>query len=188
MVMPEAARRWTRQMVFALPDDRNRYELINGELIVTPSPAPPHQLLVAGLFASLQPYLTRTGAGLILCSPADLAFGEGEILQPDLFVLPAPVPGPLTSWREVTALLLAIEVLSPATARWDRGLKRRRYQRARVAEYWIVDPDARVVERWRPADTRPEIVDVVLEWRPDADIEPLRIELTALFTQVLGTP
>lgn len=60
--------------------------------------------------------------------------------------------------------LIAIEVRSEATAARDRGAKRRRYQRAGVAEYWIEDLDARLIERWRPEDTRPEIADESLEW------------------------
>ena len=62
------------------------------------------------------------------------------------------------NWTDIRALLLAVEILSPSTARADRQAKRRLHQRERVGEYWIVDLDARVVERWRPDDERPEIV------------------------------
>ena len=62
------------------------------------------------------------------------------------------------NWTDIHALLLAVEILSPSTARADRQAKRRLHQRERVGEYWIVDLDARVVERWRPDDERPEIV------------------------------
>jgi len=181
--MPQTNARWTADLVRALPDDGKRYELVSGELIVTPAPAPLHQLLLAALFQRLDPYLRRTGAARVLWSPADLAFGEDEILQPDLFVLPAIFPRGFRSWSEVTALLLAVEVLSPSTARYDRTLKRKRYQRAEVPEYWIVDPDARVVERWRPTDERPEVNLEILEWRPVADAPPLLIDLPTLFAE-----
>jgi Uma2 family endonuclease len=82
--------------------------------------------------------------------------------------------------------LLAIVVLSPSTARFDRLLKRRRYQRAGVAEYWIVDPDARLVERWRPDDTRPELVSEILTWQPDAAKPPLELDLPALLREAWG--
>ena len=186
MGMPQTDTRWTAEMVRALPDDGNRYELVSGALVVTPAPAPLHQSILAALFERMSPYLQHTGAGRVLWSPADLAFGEDEILQPDLFVLPSSLPRGFRKWSEVSMLLLAVEVLSPSTARYDRILKRRRYQRAGVPEYWIVDPDARVVERWRPADERPEIASEILEWQPLPDHPPLQLELPGLFAEAWG--
>ena len=78
-----------------------------------------------------------------------------------------------------------MEVLSPSTARADRTVKRRLFQRTGVPEYWIVDLDARVVERWRPGDDRPEVLTDSLHWQPAAAAEPLRIDLPAFFMQVL---
>jgi Uma2 family endonuclease len=77
--------------------------------------------------------------------------------------------------------VLAIEVLSPSTARTDRIVKRRMYQDQRVGEYWIVDPDSRIIERWRPDDTRPEILDTQLVWTPREDVPPLTIGLDIIF-------
>jgi len=193
MGMPQTETRWTAELVRALPDDGKRYELVSGELVVTPAPAPLHQSILAALYDRLSPYLQRTGAGRIRWSPADLAFGEDEILQPDLFVVPARLPRQIRRWTDITSLLLAVEVLSPSTARYDRIVKRRRYQRAGVPEYWIVDPDARVIERWRPSDERPEMASELLEWQPVADSSPLLLDLPALFAeaweeQVGGTP
>jgi Uma2 family endonuclease len=140
-------------------------------------------MLQAALTRRIDPYLCGSGAGLLLASPADLAFGEDEILQPDLFVLPASLPRQIHRWTEVTSLLLAIEILSPSTARYDRIVKRRRYQRAGIPEYWIVDADARVIERWRPQDERPEIASDILEWQPAADAPPLLLDLPPLFAE-----
>ena len=78
-----------------------------------------------------------------------------------------------------------MEVLSPSTARADRQVKRRRYQRHGVPEYWIVDLDARLVERWRPADERPEILAERLEWRAVPEAPPLEIDLGEYFSEVL---
>ena len=186
MGMPQTEPRWTAELVRALPDDGKRYELVSGELVVTPAPAPLHQSILAALFDRMSPYLRSTGAGRIRWSPADLAFGEEEVLQPDLFVLPASLPEAIRQWSDVTALLLAVEVLSPSTARYDRIVKRRRYQRAGVPEYWIVDPDARVIERWRPEDQRPEVASEILEWRPTPDAPPLLIDLPPLFAEAWG--
>ena len=116
--------------------------------------------------------------------PGALALGEDEVLQPDVFVYPLTTPR-TKDWLDITSLLLAVEVLSPSTARYDRGLKRRRYQRARTPEYWIADADARLIERWRPDDTRPEVLDTTLEWRATEGAAPLVIDLAALWKEAL---
>lgn len=109
-------------------------------------------------------------------------------MQPDLFVVRKEPGRILRKWREVGVPVIAIEVLSPSTASRDRGAKRRIYQRAGVEEYWIVDLDARLVERWRPEDERPEVVSEELVWQPGSLPAPIRIDLPRLFTSVLGEP
>jgi Uma2 family endonuclease len=85
----------------------------------------------------------------------------------------------------VRSLILTVEVLSPSTARADRGVKSRIYMEEDVSEYWIIDLDARVFERWRKGDERPEIVRSILSWQPKADVPPLAIDLDAYFSDVL---
>jgi Uma2 family endonuclease len=182
--MPQASASWTAERVRALPDDGKRYELVDGELLVTPSPSWTHQAAVAALFRLLDGYAGPDAIGRVLFAPADISLGQDEVLQPDVFVVPAALNP--RSWQDVRALLLVIEVLSPGTARYDRLVKRRRYQRAPVPEYWIVDLDARLVERWRPDDTRPEILTETVEWTPVPGVPPLVIELPGLFTEVWG--
>ena len=184
MGMAQASTTWTGERVRALPDDGLRYELVDGELLVTPSPGWTHQTAVAALFRRLDGYVGSNALGWVRFAPADLSLGEDEVLQPDLFVIPAALNP--RSWQEVRALLLVIEVLSPGTARYDRLIKRRRYQRAPVPEYWIVDLDARLVERWKPDDTRPEILTETLEWTPAPGLKPLEIELPVFFAEVWG--
>ena len=89
-------------------------------------------------------------------------------------------------WVDIRGLLLAIEVLSPSTARADRTTKRRRYQRAGVPEYWVVDLDARLVERWRPEDVRPEVLTEKLAWQPDPSAPPFELDLPRYFAQALA--
>ena len=184
MVMP--ATHWTVEMVRALPDDGKRYEVIDGELFVTPAPTWSHQRAVRDLLFRIADYL-RVNPGLeALFAPADITAGERTLVQPDVFVMPRG-PGAMPGgWVEVGALVLAIEVLSPSTARADRHKKRRLYQRERVPEYWIVDVDARLIERWRPDDERPEILVDRIEWQPDALHPPLVIKLSEYFRDVLG--
>ncbi len=186
MGMPAAAHPWTADEVRALPDDGGRYELVSGELVVTPSPRGIHQVAVWTLGRVLDAWLRQTSAGHLLGSPADISLGEEEVLQPDLFVYRTAGDKQLRDWTDITALVLVIEVLSPATARYDRQLKRRRYQRARVPEYWIVDLDSRLVERWRPDDERPEILEDRLVWGPEPDAEALDLDLKSLFAEIWG--
>jgi len=184
MGMPDSARTWTREMVLALPDDRNRYELFDGELLVTPAPSGLHQLAVVRLYDVVAPYVRANHLGETMVSPADLALGGEQLSQPDLFVVPG-LPAD-RSWNGFPDPILVIEILSPSSARADRITKRRRFQRAGIPEYWVVDLDARTVERWRPADERPEIVDGQLGWQPEGAAQPLEIDLPAVFQQVWG--
>ena len=178
---------WTPEDIEALPDDGQRHECIDGVHIVTPAPLEPHQAAIGELFAAIRNYTTSAGIGRAYLSPADLRLTPGALVQPDLFVVRV-LAGEARprAWSEFRTIALAVEVLSPSTARHDRGLKRSYYQRAGVEEYWIVDLDARLVERWRPADGRPEVVQGTLTWEPTGGDEALRIDLDALFEEVLG--
>jgi len=179
--MPSTTRHYTVDEVLAFPDDGNRYELVDGELLVTPSPAQHHQLILGRLHGLLAGYL-RPHHSLVqeFFAPADIIWSPREYVQPDLFVVPAhEVTG---NWRDCRTLLLAVEVLSPRSARADRFTKRRLYQRRGVGTYWIVDADARLVEVWHPGDDRPEIVTDVLRWRVAPDVEEFMIDLKDLFS------
>lgn len=177
---------WTAEMVYALPDDGLRREVLDGELVVTPAPSWGHQDVVAALWATLNQYLRAHGIGHARPSPADIEFSPRRLLQPDLFVVPRTADGRRAErWSEIRQLLLAVEVLSPTTARYDRVKKRAIYQAERVPEYWIVDIDASCIERWRPDDERPEVVHETLAWHPDPAAPPLVIDLAALFRDAL---
>ncbi|MEO7137519.1 MAG: Uma2 family endonuclease [Gemmatimonadales bacterium] len=173
-------------MVRTLPDDGKRYEIVDGELLVTPAPVRRHQRMVGQLFRLLADYVEQHGLGEALCSPADIGAGERTLVQPDLFVVPLMAGRPANDWVEVRELLLAVEVLSPSTARADRHLKRRLYQREGVPECWIVDLDARLVERWHPGDERAELLADELVWQPNASVPPLRLDLSVVFGRVYG--
>ena len=185
MGMPQAAQRWTAEMVRALPDDGNRYEAIAGELFVTPAPSFDHQQAVLRLLLRLAPYVDARGLGYALMSPADIEFDEETLVQPDVLVAPRIEGRRPKNWAEIKRLSLAVEVLSPSTARADRTVKRRLFQRVNVPEYWIVDVEARLVERWRPGDERPDVVTETLAWRPDPNAPALEIDLPRLFAEIL---
>ena len=184
MAMPESAGNWTVAMLDTLPDDGQRYEIIDGELFVTPSPRVRHQHVVTTLIALLHPYVRRSGA-VVLVSPSDVRKGERTSVQPDLFVVRLRDDGSVAVPIRVSDLLLAIEVLSERTARTDRQDKRRLYQREGVGEYWIVDADAWMIERWRPGDDRPEVLADRIEWQYRGATEPLVIALHDFFRSVV---
>jgi Uma2 family endonuclease len=186
MGMPQSTTRWTTEMVRALPDDGNRYEVVDGELLVTPAPGAVHQRAAYFLAMALGQYVSAQGLGEVLFSPADIELDPHGMVQPDVFVQGYVDGRPAPAWNTGAPLLLVVEILSPATARADRTIKRRRYQRAGIPEYWIADPDGRVVERWRPADARPEVLGETLEWRPAGSNEPLALALPPLFARIHG--
>jgi Uma2 family endonuclease len=172
-------------MVLALPEDGNRYELFDGELLVTPAPSAGHQWAVMAVLQRLILYLDGTTIGFACRSPADLRLEGGQIAQPDVFVVVPRADGSRPArWDDFGIPLLVVEVLSPSTAPADRITKRRRYQRTGVPEYWVVDTAGRVIERWRPDDQRPEIIDQTLAWEPVPGHPPLLISLGELFADV----
>lgn len=186
MGMPHATGDWTAAMARALPDDGRRHEVVDGELLVTPAPSWDHQRVVGAFYRALDAHLVAHRIGEVVLAPADVELDDRTLVQPDLFVIPLVAGMRPTALADVGGrLLLVIEVLSPSTARADRDLKRRRYRRAGIPEYWIVDADARVVERWRAGEERPEIVTDALDWTPADGAAVLRIDLAELFGAAL---
>ena len=191
MGMPAMRHRWTTADVRALiaesPTHWPRYELIDGELIVTPAPAPIHQIAVGELHLLLAPYAEREKIGIALSSPADLELRRGSIVQPDLFVAPAGPPAAsdeVPGWSTVTTLLLAVEVISPSSVRTDRIERRDYYMNVGVPDYWVVDLDGRVVEGWSPERESPTVHRATLEWRPAGVRAALVIDLPGLFERI----
>ncbi len=182
MGMPQAAELWTAERIRALPDDGLRHEVVDGEHLVTPAPRVVHERAVGLLWEALGQYVRTHGLGECFGSLSDLELDPRTLVQPDVFVTPRRRA---KAWSEMLPLRLAVEVLSPSTARADRFVKRPRYQRAGI-EFWIVDLDARLVERWFPGDERPEVLTERLEWRPDMAVEPLVVNLPSFFREAHG--
>jgi Uma2 family endonuclease len=121
----------------------------------------------------------------VFVSPADVSFSPKRAVQPDLFVVPLLRGKRPRTAVEVKRLLLAVEVSSPSTARADRIVKRAMLRDEGVAEFWIVDLDARAFERSTPADSRVEVLDQRVEWRPEGASAPLTIDIPRYFGDVL---
>lgn len=167
MSMPVALDRYyTREEVLAFPDDGNRYELVHGELLVSPSPRTRHQRVVFRLARKLADWIEHHALGEVLMAPADISWGGllDMLVQPDVFVIPPPER--VREWIDVRDLSLVVEVLSPTTARYDRFTNRRLYQEMKVPLYWLVDPEHARAEVWTPDATFPVIEDHELTWHP----------------------
>lgn len=187
MGMPARAldRRWTEQEFYAARDAAppgERWELVDGEVLVTPSPSWVHQHIVARLLELIAPYARVQKLGRTFTAPLDVKLEPGLVLQPDLLVVPA---GELRRRSDVVRhLLLAVEIISPTSARHDRVRKRPAYQRNRVSEYWIVDEMSQTFERWTPDDERAELLSERIIWHPPGATESFQLDLIELFDEV----
>ena len=185
MVMPLQRTDWTVEMLKELPDDGCRYEVIDGELFVTPAPSVVHQFAMMDLIRLIDPYTQQLGLDTLF-APVAVTFSEQREVQPDVLVIPRRADGRhATRFSDVGRLILAVEVLSPSTQRVDRHEKRRLYRQESVPEYWIVDTTARVFERWRPESELPEILDHTIAWQPLPSHDSLQIDLIKYFRKLL---
>ena len=174
---------YTADMVRALPNDGNRYETVHGELLVSPAPRLEHQYVVLEVAARLRDYLRIHPVGQVLISPADISWAPDVLVQPDVFVTPI-AEARTFDWKQIKTLLLAIEVLSPSTSRYDRFTKRRVYQEYGVPWYWIVDIDGRAGEIWTPEAAFPAIERERLVWHPHGATESLVVPLADILPRV----
>ena len=174
---------WTAEMVRQLPDDGNRYEVVHGELLVTPAPRFNHQLLVTRIVVPIATYLAHEPVGIVLTSPADISWGRDVLVQPDVFVVTRE-EAKSREWTRIRSLLLVVEVLSPSSTRADRFTKRHRYQEAGVALYWIVNGAEQRVEVWTPESELPVIETERLVWHPVGAGQAFTLALAELFRPV----
>jgi Uma2 family endonuclease len=131
----------------------------------------------------LYEYLERNPVGVMYISPSDIELEPEHIVQPDVFVLPMQeARRTLHAWP-ARELLVAVEVLSPSSGRGDKVTKRLLYGR-HVPEYWIVDLDARIVERWRQHAEQPQAIVTALEWQPPGAAESFGLDLARFFAAV----
>jgi Uma2 family endonuclease len=184
------AKRWTSGDLEALParEDDTRYEIIDGELFVTPSPSDLHQLVAGLVHARLWSYLRPFGVGRAFISPSDVRRGDQRRnrVQPDVFVIRL-IDGKRSPFPfELSDLLLAVEVESPSDPEYDYQTKRKLYLGNHVPEYWIISPVARTLARWRGVSDPGELFTARLEWQPPGMPEPFVLDLPAFFDEAFG--
>ncbi|MHC4575942.1 MAG: Uma2 family endonuclease [Planctomycetota bacterium] len=173
--------RFSRKDLEQLPEDW-RAELIEGDLVMLPSPDPSHQLLVGELFGALRDHLGPGHRGRLLVSPTDVVIDDASVLQPDLLVLPEGARPSRRPWKIPPPIWVA-EILSPQTAMRDSGVKLALYARRGVEEAWIVDPDAeRIVVHDLRADTRAVCEEIAVS----RAIAGFTLEVAAYFATLRG--
>lgn len=131
------------------PEDGRRHEIIDGEHYVTASPALIHQRASRHVHFQLYEQIERQGKGEVFNAPTAVQLSEFDVVEPDLLVVLAHHDGLLKETRVAGPPDLVVEILSPSSRRLDRRIKLALYQRAGVREYWIVDPVAQEVEKYR---------------------------------------
>jgi Uma2 family endonuclease len=183
MHMATKVRRWTLADLERMPDDGNTYELVRGELFVTPAPRNAHQQIVAALTDVIAPYVAKYRLGQVH-HPRAVVIIDGSQVEPDLMVRPRVSPA-LPEWKDMPLPFLIVEVLSDTTQRRDRGAKRAFYSDVGIAEYWIVDGDGRTFTIIH-SDGTETIVTETLVWHPRGAAEALAIDVRAFFSEVLG--
>jgi Uma2 family endonuclease len=197
-----SAQGWTYSEYARLPDDGNRYEVIDGEVCVIPAPGPKHQRVAAALYRVLDDYVSRYGLGKMYWD-VDLLFVAGQFLRPDMVFVPISALAGVTDRGVECAPGLVVEVVSPHSELIDRVKKPPRYRDFGVPEYWVVDPDARTVEVYRFASGRPDTPAApeasvpaseagvptpglnreTLRWQPDPRRPALELEVPELFSR-----
>jgi Uma2 family endonuclease len=166
-------------------DERHRYELIDAELVVTPSPVPNHQELVVRLLLAIRMFVDQHALGRVLVGPIDVLFDPGNYLAPDLIFVRADRTKVITERGVEAAPDLVVEIVSPSTAARDRGVKRQRYAAFGVGEYWIVDERRSEVAVYRfreNADIPMVFTTGTLDWTPMPGGPTLALDVAALFS------
>ena len=130
---------------YARTSDDERWELLNGELVMVPSPNMSHQATQAKLGSRLNNFVDQGGLGHVFFAPTDVVLSDTNVVQPDLLFISRGREHIITHANVQGAPDLAAEIRSPSTAERDLTVKRRLYAEHGVKEYWLVDPDARTV-------------------------------------------
>ena len=175
---------WTADDLDRLPDDGNKYEVVDGRLLVTPAPSLAHEEVLRQLRRLLELYLDRHGLGGVF-PRNDLKFDEHNRVDPDLSIVAVFPPIGSRTWRDVPRPMLVVEVLSRSTRTHDLVWKRELYRREGIATCWIVDHRKREVHVVRPGLVD-ELVTGRLSWAAPGVAEAFELDLPEFFDAVIG--
>jgi Uma2 family endonuclease len=139
----------TYEDYLSLPDGGPRYQLIEGELFMSPSPSFRHQAISGRLFAALNTYVQQNGCGITAYAPLDVVLSDENVCQPDVLYISKANSSIIKDEGVFGPPDLCIEILSPHKPQLDLKAKRSVYAKYGVTEYWIVDPDKNTVMQYR---------------------------------------
>lgn len=178
MAMAISAPLYTVDDLEKFPDDGNRYELLDGVLLVTPAPATEHQLVASRIQTRLAVALMLPGAAHVV-GPGAVERRPKTQLQPDILVFSSRYP-PKTHWRKISDHWLAVEILSRSSYVYDREFKRDAYFKLGVQQVWLVDLWEQRVEVCRAIGRTRRVRDVI-RWRPREVATTVVIDLAEIF-------
>ncbi len=147
----QTSRKLTYEDFLLIPDDGRRHEILDGEHYANPSPNTKHQMASGRLVVALDNFVTTHGLGQIFHAPYDVVLSANDVLEPDLIFVSTARRAIITDANIKGAPDLVVEILSPGNRNYDERVKYHAYERFGVAEYWIVDPDAKAVTIYRRA-------------------------------------
>lgn len=184
MIGAQSPPEWTYSEYARLPDDGNRYEVLDGEVLVTPSPGTRHQRIAARLFRRLDDYAREHGIGEVLWD-LDVLFVTGQFLRPDMVFVPNAERDRLTDRGVEGVPGLVVEVVSPSSKRIDRVKKPARYADFGISAYWAVEPDMKAVLVWdfETGATEPRAETGRVVWQPEPSVPALELEVASLFEE-----
>lgn len=145
MVLPKPWLKSTIKEYMSLPEGA-RYQLLDWEMILAPSPTQRHQNISAFLYRALFQFTSENQLGQIWFAPLDVVLSEYDVAQPGLLFVSNARSDIVTDANIQGAPDLVVEIISPGTAQYDRGYKQLLYGRYGILEYWLVDPDVETVE------------------------------------------
>src|SRR5215212_8707627 len=158
MAVATPSRKLTYEDYLLLPEDGRRYEIIDGELFVTPAPSRKHQTVAYNLVLRIGNHLADHNTGRLFFAPFDVVLSEHDVVEPDLLFISRERNAILTQKNVQGPPDLAVEILSESTRKRDKVLKRKRYEQFGIAEYWIIDPELESVEIHRRVGNAFELV------------------------------
>ncbi|MDZ7288988.1 MAG: Uma2 family endonuclease [candidate division KSB1 bacterium] len=145
---------FTYEDYLQLPDDGKRYEIIDGELYMSPAPTLGHQRTIRRFLFVIEGFLQENPCGEVFQAPTDIILSDIDVLQPDIVFITKEKFDILTRENVQGAPDLVIEVLSPGTEKRDRTIKLKTYSKFGVREYWMANEEQETVEVWRRKDTK----------------------------------
>lgn len=140
--------KYTYRDYLSFPDDGYTYQIIDGEVFMSPAPSPHHQRVLKRIGRALDEFVESNGLGEVFYAPCDVVLSEENVVQPDIFFISSERLHVIEESCVRGAPDLVVEILSPSSRELDEVHKKELYERFGVKEYWVVDPEKEVVVVW----------------------------------------